>query len=96
MKYEEPATSADPDTAAMAELSAPTAEHTEVPAPTAEHTEAPAEPAESAGVRRSARVRTKPKDFIPSLAGKGYQIAALQYVDDEILHPDSQSFLMQC
>ena len=41
------------------------------------------------GVQKSTRVRGKPKDYIPSMRGKAYDVAAAQFESGETLHPDA-------
>ena len=48
-----------------------------------------ADPVQIPGVRRSARVRTKTKTYIPSMKGTKYEEVMVQFVEHGTLHPDA-------
>ena len=54
-----------------------------------------AQPEPVPGLRRSTRVSTKPKPFIPSMEGTKYSYAATQLESQGALHPDAHMFAQE-
>ncbi len=47
------------------------------------------------GLRCSSQVRTKPKEYVPSMTGSKYAYAVSQLEDQGVLHPDAHTFVQQ-
>jgi hypothetical protein len=54
-----------------------------------------AQPVETPGIRRSARVRTQPKAYAPSMSGTRYSYAVTQLESQGVLNPDAHMFVQE-
>ena len=52
-----------------------------------------AQPAVTHEARRSTRIRTQPKAYVPSMSGSRYAYAVTQLAEDNVMHPDAHMFL---
>jgi hypothetical protein len=68
---------------------APVAEPVAQPEPVAEPV---AQPEQATGLRRSARVRSKADQYVPSMHGSRYAYAATQIESEGVLNPDAHMF----